>query len=371
MFNKAHLSLQILLIAFFLILAVMIFAGLYPLNFFPPNRIQWLSSEPGLYFDGAGIAHTEGTQAISLKKAVSIDLLLKERSGSKNWGPREIFSFYDGPISPALLVGQWGGRIFVYSRFERNEGQEWYRVFLTRYRFPRGRAHLVTVTFDKNEKAIYIDGRLDNKKDVELNDSARIEFSGSLLIGNSPRGKNGWFGEIRGLAVYNRILLPEEIMTHSREVFQKGVSSLAVTPGCIALYPFDEGEGNTAKSILIAPRQFFIPVSLNSLGISLLSLPHKDMRFYGFNKADFQKNIAFFVLFGSLLSAIVLKKYATGYFGTFLLVTLAGGLMSCVIEGIQLFLPARSPGIADILSNILGSGFGMLITFFIIKTTRN
>ena len=371
MINKEHLSLRFLLVAFFIILAAMIFAGLYPFNFFPPNRVQWLSNEPGLYFDGTGIAYTDKTESISLKKALSVELLLKERRGNKNWGPREIFSFYDGPVSPSFLVGQWDGRIFVYSRFEKNEEQNWYRLFLAKHRFPRGKAHLVTVTFDESEKAIYIDGQLRNRKNVELNDRAHIEFSGSLLLGNLHRGKNGWSGEIKGLAVYNRILLPDEIVTHSREIFQKGVSGLAETPGCLALYPFDEGKGNTAKSILSKPRPFSIPMSLNALGRSILSLPNKDMRFYGFNKADFFQNIVFFVLFGSLLSAIILKKHATGYFVTFMIVTLAGGLLSCIIEGLQLFLPTRVPGMADILSNILGSGFGIQLTFIILKQKKN
>jgi VanZ family protein len=371
MINKELLSLRFLLVPFSIILAAMIFAGLYPFNFFPPNRVQWLSNEPGLYFDGYGIAYTDKAVSISLKKALSVELLLKERRGSKNWGPREIFSFYDGPVSPSLLVGQWDGRIFVYSRFEKSEEQNWYRLFSTKHRFPRGKAHLVTVTFDESEKAIYIDGQLRNRKKVELNDRAHIEFSGSLLLGNSHRGKNGWRGEIKGLAVYNRILLPEEIVTHSREIFQKGVSGLTETLGCLALYPFDEGKGNTAKSILSKPRPFSIPMSLNALGRSTLSLPIKDMRFYVFNnKADFLKNTVFFVLFGSLLSAIILKKHATGYFITFMIVTLAGGLLSCIIEGLQLLLPTRDPGMADILSNILGSGLGMQLTFIILKQKK-
>jgi VanZ family protein len=365
MVNKELLSLRLLLVSFFVLSAVMIFAGLYPFNFFPPNRVQWVPNEPGLYFDNAGIAYTDRAESISLKKAVSVELLLKERRGSKNWGPKEIFSFYDGAVSPSLLVGQWAGRIFIYSRFEKNEGHEWYRLFRTKHRFPRGKAHLVTVTFDESEKAIYIDGQLSNRKKVGLTDSAHIEFSESFLLGNSPRGKNGWWGEIKGLAVYNRILLPDEIVTHRRKVFQKGMSGLAKTPGCLALYPFDEGEGNTAKSILNKPHPFTIPVSLNALGLTMNFLPHKDMRFYGFNKADFMKNIVFFVLFGMLLTSIILKKYSTGYFATFLIVTLAGGALSCVIEGFQLFLPTRQPGMVDIFSNILGSGFGMLATFII------
>jgi hypothetical protein len=345
----------------------MIFAGAYPFNFFPPNRVGWVSNEPGLYFDGAGIAYTDRAEPISPRKAVSIQLLLKERRGSKNWGPKEIFSFYDGAVSPSLLVGQWAGRIFIYSRFEKNEGHEWYRLFRTKHRFPRGKVHLVTVTFDESEKAIYIDGQLSNRKNVALTGRTHIEFSESFLLGNSPRGKNGWWGEIKGLAVYNRILLPDEIVTHSREVFQNGVSGLAETPGCLALYPFDEGEGNTAKSILSKPRPFSIPVSLHALGMAILSLPHKDMRFLGFSNPDTLNNIVFFVPFGVLLTVIILKKYATGYFAAFLIVTLGGGLLSFVIEGLQIFLPTRYPGMADIFSNILGSGVGMLVTFIILK----
>jgi VanZ like family/Concanavalin A-like lectin/glucanases superfamily len=367
MVNKENLSLRFLLVAFFLLLAAIISAGLYPFNFFPPNGVRWVQNEHGLYFDGSGIAYTDRAESISLQKAVSLELLLKERRGSRNWGPREIFSFYDGAVSPSLLVGQWGGRIFIYSRFEKNEGHEWYRLFRTKQRFPRGKAHLITVTFDENEKAIYIDGQLSDRKNVELTDRNHIEFSERFLIGNSPSGKNGWWGEIKGLAVYNRILLPDEIVTHSREVFKKGVSGLAETPGCLALYPFDEGKGNTAKSILSKPRPFSIPDSLHALGLTIFSLPLKDMRFHGVYKADFLKNIVFFVPFGILVTAIILKKYATGYFATFLIVTLAGGLLSCLIEGLQLFLPTRYTGMADIFSNILGSGFGMLVTFIILN----
>ena len=138
-------------------------------------------------------------------------LWLKERFGSKNWGPREIFSFYDGFASPPLLVGQWDGRIFLYSRFEENEGDKWYRRFRTTDRFPRGNPHLVTVTFGGDAKAIYIDGKLNNKTKTGIHDAAKTKFCGRLMLGNSPRGRNGWGGEVRGLAIYNRVLLPEEI----------------------------------------------------------------------------------------------------------------------------------------------------------------
>ena len=363
MSNRKHLSLRLLLVAFFLLLAAMIVAGLRPFNFMPPNRVQWLSNEPGLYFDGLGIAYTDGARSISRMKAVSVELLLKERFGSRNWGPREIFSFHDGAASPSLLVGQWGGRIFVYSRLERNEGDEWYRLFRTKDRFPRGEAHLVTVTFGEGEKSIYIDGRLSARKKVDISDPANIEFSGRLLLGNSPRGKQGWWGEIKGLAVYNRVLPREEILTHSVKVSRKDMGVLAKTPNCLALYPFNEGEGNAVKSISGGPRPFHIPASRNALATTLLSLPHKDMRSNSRYVKDFLNNIIFFVPFGILLTTIILRTYAVTYLPTFLIVTLAGGLLSSVIEVLQLFLPTRTPGLADIFGNVLGSGLGTLSAF--------
>jgi len=87
------------------------------------------------------------------------------------------------------------------------------------------------------------------------------------------------------------------------------------------------------------------------------------MRIGSLYVADFLKNIIFFVPFGILLTVIILRKYAFSYLGTFLIVTLTGGLLGPAIEVLQLFLPTRTPGMADIFANILGSGLGMLVTF--------
>lgn len=366
--NKVHSRSRSVTIVFFLIVAATLLSGLYPFNFFPSNRVQWHSNEPGIYVHGAGLVHTDMAQPFLIEDAVSVQLLLRERRGSKNWGAKEILSFYDGPYSPSLLVGQWAGRIFLYSRLEHRKGKKWYRRFLTKNRFPRGKAHLVTVTFDDNEKAIYVDGQLRAMKKVELTDGRRVKFSGSLLVGSSPRGKNGWHGEIKGLAVYNRILLPNEIAMHSRKSAENGIGVLAKTPGCLAAYPFDEGKGNTARSLLGGAGHFSIPDKLNSLSLSsygLLSLG--DMRFYGFNESDFFKNILFFVPFGGLLSAVILKKTTAGYLANFLMVTLVGGILSCAIEGLQLLLYTRSSGIADIVANMLGSGIGMQLPAIALK----
>lgn len=118
MASKKRYGLRRLRIVFLLVFVATLFAGLYPFNFFPKNRVQWLSNAPGLYFNGAGISYTEMEEPFLLENKISLQLLIKERHGSRNWGAKEILSFSDGPDSPSLLVGQWDGRIFLYSHLE-------------------------------------------------------------------------------------------------------------------------------------------------------------------------------------------------------------------------------------------------------------
>ena len=50
-----------------------------------------------------------------------------------------------------------------------------------------------------------------------------------------------------------------------------------------------------------------------------------------------------------------------GFSLAFLVPVFAGGLLSLLIEALQVFLPSRAPGIADIFGNAMGSGAGALI----------
>jgi hypothetical protein len=231
----------------------------------------------------------------------------------------------------------------LYSRFEKNQGDKWYRLFRTTYRFPRGKPHLVTVTFGGGVKAIYIDGELNDRRKTDIHDAAKTEFCGRLLLGNSPVSRNGWWGEVKGLAIYNRVLLPEEIKEHSSEVLQRDMRGLAETPGCLALYLFDEGEGIKAKNLVGKPHSFSIPNSRTPLILAtLFNLPHKDMR-----------------------TESLLRKFTIGYFLTFIVVILAGGLLSLTIEFLQLFLSTRTSVITDMVGNIVGSGLGVPIVYYL------
>jgi hypothetical protein len=366
MIKKRLLELRFLVPVFFLLVALMLTVTMYPFNFFSPNGVQWLSHEPGLYFNGRGMALTGRDISNDAYDAVSVELWLQERRGSKNWGPKEIFSFYDGSASPSLLIGQWGGHIFLYSRYDAKEDILWYKRFRSTNRFPRGKPHLVTVTFSGKEKALYIDGALQEKRINEKHAETTISFTGRLLLGSSPAANHGWRGEVRGLALYNGVLRQEEILQHHAVVGQKGMSGLAEDPDCLALYPFDEGSGSNAASVVDASPPLYIPPHTIAQVPTLFSLPHKNMRktpLLGFPLHDFLNNILFFIPFGVMLALIVAQKYPVNSFALLLIVAAAGGLFSLTIEFLQLFLPSRSAGIPDIISNMVGSGLGVFVMY--------
>ena len=151
------------------------------------------------------------------------------------------------------------------------------------------------------------------------------------------------------------------------------MDGLAENPACLALYPFDEGSGSSAASIVGSPPSFYIPPHPMALITTLFDLPHTDMRatsLLGFPLHDFLKNIFFFFPFGVLLSYILSKNYTLDSFALFLIVTAAGGLFSITIEFLQLFLPSRTAGIPDIISNMIGSGLGVVVMYILNRKKR-
>lgn len=344
----------------------MLVMTLYPFNFLNPNGVEWLQSSTGIYFNGKGMVHTEKVFDIFPNK-LSIEILITERKGSKNWGAREIFSIYDHQASPSILIGQRGDKLFVYNRLEKGNREKWYQqLFLDTP--PKGKPYLVTVLIDANSKALYINGELRSKQVISHSDMGGSGFFSKFALGSSPVFKSGWMGEIRGLAVFNRILSDEEISQHSRMIFKGGISKLAKSAGCIALYPFEKSEGRRVENIVDPGKPLFIPQYTHSRPNTIFHLPWKDMRIdslIGPTLKDFLVNIFFFLPFGIMLSLVFSQNSKISYVLIIIFVVLSGGLLSFLIEFMQTFLISRTQAISDIVSNTIGSFIGALFAFYI------
>ena len=162
------------------------------------------------------------------------------------------------------------------------------------------------------------------------------------------------------LAIYSRVLSPEEIRNYSKLVLASGISALANTEGLESLYPFTEGHGRMSRNIVGNHCGFLFPKARYSTLGTLFNLPRLSVDYNIFSTIDFLMNIVFFFPFGILLAMIVRidRKSNAVCIG---IVVLAAALMSFSIELIQLYSLTRFATIVDVAGNVMGAMIGALI----------
>lgn len=355
--NRTILSLVLVVM-----LVLMYAITTYPYDLFVTNDVQWIENANGIYFNGEAIAATPECRSTAIEQAISVQLLLKERYGSKNWGPRYIFSLYRGPGNPSLVIGQWAGKIFAYSKYIDIGNKKYYQAFSADERLSLNKPQLVTLTIGPQEMILYINGDPVKKQSTSAQNPHALQFDGRCLLGNSPRGNQGWWGEILGLAVYARQLSGPEIRHQCRIIMDDGIDAPASAEGLRALYRFDEGKGRHADSRTENTCRFYFPKTRYSLAGTLMNHPAIDIHSDTLSRVDFLLNIIFFIPFGVLLF-MLLSSYALR--GSICLCMIAAGALfiSLSIEVMQLYILTRVATIVDIASNLSGAIIGGLLAW--------
>lgn len=343
--------------AFLLSLIGVLCVTLYPFQFSPANGIQWLSEDAGLYFDGNGIAYSKQPQqsyAVPCWKAISIEIDITERKGSRNYGPRDIISLYDGAESPPLLIGMYFGQIFLYSRFEHHRGQEWYNQYRPNKNILQGEKYYITAVYGEGKKALYCNGKLVEERAADVPLSMHEELCGQIILGSSPFCKYGWMGEIRGLAIYDYALSSAEVSTHYRIFCNQGIRALSGMQGLYSLYYFNTKEGDDIKSITGAAPSLHIPETYSPVKKTIMHKQRSDMRVEMEWIYDFVVNILVFIPSGFLLARFS-RCIMIRWLSVFFFVCLVCAVLSFGIETAQTFIPVRYPSIYDVFANVLGA----------------
>jgi glycopeptide antibiotics resistance protein len=147
--------------------------------------------------------------------------------------------------------------------------------------------------------------------------------------------------------------------------------SLVGASGLRALYPFDEGSGNSAADIVNDPLSIHIPEKYAPFQETFFHYPGDNMRIRSGWIEDFILNIFFFVPLGSLFMLIVsLRGIKLPVAGSAVAIIMACGLLSLSIEITQLYMPGRFASIMDVISNMLGAGLGIMIVLLAKKFSR-
>ena len=218
--------------------------------------------------------------------------------------------------------------------------------------FRDGKSAFWTVTFGQSGTAVYRDGALVRRSPLRPSIS---EFSGRLIVGNSPIFNDSWSGVLRGLAIYDTALNAAQIAHHYASWTKGGTPALAPDNACLALYLFNENAGRVVHNRVRAENDLYIPEKYMVLQQTVLDPVWRAFEWSRGFWQDAFINVAGFMPFGWFFCAYF---SARGQRLPALRASALGVAVSVFIELTQALLPTRDSSMSDLINNILGSVLG-------------
>ena len=361
MFETARLPLmeRLLRTACLLVFLGLLLFGLWPFNFFPRNRISWLPNRPGARFFG-GMAYSPEPLAFPgpiSTQGLTVEILLTPAKKAFSQYS-EIVSLHQLARHRAFILSQDGTTLYVLGRYHTPTKPSGIPgMSILRGLVPE-QSQLVTVTTGGPGTFIYCNGRIIDTYPGTVPFSGLL--GGRLVLGNSATGRYPWTGEVRGLAIFDHPLTPEEVSS-DYSLWMKSPDELAKRSGIVAAYRFDEGSGTVIHDSAGHAQNLLVPTGLRPLQKIFLEVPSKGSFAH---LDDVAVNFLGFMPYGFLLAAYqVLVKRRSGVASTVLAVVV-GFLTSLAIEALQVYLPSRDSSWTDVINNTIGTAAGCLVLFW-------
>ena len=336
---------------------VILVSTLWPFHPFPSNHVEWIPEANGIQLGIPGVVLSRkplNAATGASKQPCSLELLVRPVD---TFFVYAIMGFYESRSARQLLVRQWTDGLLVRHQIPTSGGRVETPKFEVLHAFSRGKLRLVTITSSPSGTIVYLDGvRAKTFPDFVV---SLEELSGEIVLGTSAVDYDPWPGEIRGLAIYSKELTSAEAFHHYQSWIEGEKTGPPDLNGAIARYAFTERAGRVIHSAvsggadLEIPKRFVIPHKV------LLQYPWKEYEPNWNYVNDLLRNISGFIPLGIVLCAYLsLTQY---YRNLVLFATLLGGTLSFVIEVLQAYIPQRSSGMTDIVTNTLGALLGALL----------
>ena len=340
------------------ITAAIVLAGLWPFNFYPQNRVEWLRDQDGVRFYGRGIIFI-AEEFVLPHSAITIEILLQPESAIPGDIPR-ILSIFDDKKLESFFIGQWRSHLILRKKTKTSYHGKAYQERGIQDILQKGEKRFVTITSRTEGTTFYIDGKfvVDYPKFNIFSDNEGA-FS-QLILGNSPTGNNYWIGNLFGLAIYNQTLTKEQIRQHFQKWSEWEKSSLLPERDLIGLYLFNERSGQYIHDT-VNHHHLLMPSQFQALQKRILIPPWKGFQLNRSFLTDILTNILGFIPFGFFFSAYLWVRNKATIYRLLLISVFFGGCLSLAIELIQVYLPSRSSQLMDVITNILGGAMGVAL----------
>ena len=359
----------------------LIYAGLQPFGFSPPNRARPPSSGPGLTFEAPSMAISESAiewEGDAASAEISMHIWIEPGVPSRA-GSGALLSLVDGSERPSFLVAQWKGGLNLRVRSDNRRG---YWEIGAPGVLEVGRRHLVTITSGAEKGTrVFIDGEMKARSSRTVHVPAGEPLGGRLLLGCESDGAAGWAGTVFGLAIQDEAITSEAAGELDQAIRREGFAALVGAPALRALYLFapaferrvpDAHTPSEAGPVLV-------PEIFEPMRYAVLTVPSWDDMKERWFLIDLPRNIAGFVPFGILAALLLLlhqpsegsgerpgRRPGKRGVGAIAALTLLMGVgLSLAIESVQVFLPDRNSSLLDLLGNALGTGAGLAIALWL------
>jgi hypothetical protein len=335
-----------------IVVVVILVAGLWPFNPFPKNQVSW--DPNGLRFGDYGWILSSTSFPVTAGRGQSCALELWMEPGLTE--DSNIVLAFSVPKNPLQFrIAQEEEGVFVARDFFGPGAQLRTQSIGLGHIVHQGKSILITVTTSSGGAAVYVDGNL--LKDDRGFRLAPNDFTGTMVLANSPVENNSWMGVLKGIAIYGSSLAPKEVTQHY-QAWSKGDPSLLATQGAQTLYLFREGSGQIVHNAgLVKGPDLSIPNHYVILQPQFLMPFWKAL---SFNRSFFKNvalNILAFVPVGFLFNTFF---FTTRFKQRSPWIAIAlGAALSLTIEVLQYFLPMRDSGMLDLITNTLGTAIGV------------
>lgn len=332
------------------LLCGVLYAGLHPFHA-PANQVTWVANANAVQFGDYGTILSSGPFPPPGLGGIERSIEIWAQPGRIE-DSNTLIAFYS-PASPRQLslfqsVSDLEIGIQSSSAWRPSETKRMY----VDDAFRDGKSRFWTVTFGHSGTAVYRDGALIRRSTITPSSN---EFSGRLVIGNSPIFSDAWSGILRGLAIYDTALDHEQTVRHYASWTRGSAPALTSDDACIALYLFNEHGGRVVHNRVRSENDLYIPPNFLVLRQTVLD---PVWRAFNWSRGFWQDafiNVAGFIPFGCFFCAYFSARRLSL---PALRASVLGAGVSVCIELTQVLLPTRDSSMSDLINNILGSVLG-------------
>jgi VanZ family protein len=339
------------------VLGITLIAGLWPLHV-PQNQVSWLKNDRGLWFGHYGSIVSTGEfrdYDPMDDSSCSLEIWLQPNVADAR---KTVLSF-DRSTPPripfSLHQNKDGLRVERHNVDDRGTARTAW--FMVDHVFDEKKPVFVTITLGKHETSVYFDGIL--AKVSPILGVSTDNFTGRLLIADSPTDHDSWSGQIFGLAIYHHRLTSMQVVQHYEDWRQNRRPTVSEDEVPVALYLLDERNGNIVHNQFDPATDLIIPSRYSVLHPGFLMAPWREYKPTWSYWQNVGVNIAGFIPLGFCLATYFssVRRIDRPWATTIAL----GFIVSLTIEVLQAFLPTRSSGTTDLVTNTFGTALGAML----------